>query len=105
MKRLEEIDYPLDPLKRVIRDFLHVEWYEADALREKIKSRSIGADANLLRSQLDELLQAEQLPIDQLNALTANEFETTEDARNWLINVYRQIFPDENPVAHKPNSN
>lgn len=95
MKRLEEIDLPLNPLKKVIRDFLHVEWYEIEALKEKIRSGSIGADTDVLRSQIDELLQADCLPVDQLNALTANEFETSEEAKNWLKEIYRQIFSEE----------
>ncbi len=95
MKDLDEIDSPQDPLKRVIRNFLYVEWYEVEALKEKIHTNTIGADVELLRSQFADLIAQEPLPIDQLNALTGEEFETSDEARDSLKSVYRQIFPDD----------
>ena len=93
MKKIEEIDCPLDPIRKVIRDFLHVEWFEVDELRQKIETRSVGADVGVLRSQFDDLLSADSLPIEQLNALSGNEFETSQEAKAWLSAVYQKIFP------------
>ena len=95
MKDLDKIDRPPDPLKRVIRNFLYVEWYEIEALKEKIRSNTIGADVDLLRSQFIDLLAQEPLPVDQLNALTGEEFETSDEARNSFESVYREIFPND----------
>jgi hypothetical protein len=92
MKDLDEIDLPYIELKHAIRYFLHVEWYETAALKEKIQSRTLGLDVEALRSQFHILLEGGDFPLTQLNELTDQDFESADQARKWLSSIYKEVF-------------
>ena len=82
-----------EPLRSVLRDFCHNEWYEIDELAKIIASGEIGFDAKRLEAQLDALIESQNLPVDPINSLTENEFKSDPEARAWLIDIRSQAFP------------
>lgn len=95
MKKLSEINHPNDPLKRIMREFLHVEWYCIDDLGDKIRSGGLGVDIDALRHQLLQLISGGEVPLQDINDLTANEFEDGEEVKIWADDIYRRIFDVE----------
>jgi hypothetical protein len=81
-----------DPIVRILKDFCHVEWYEVDELAALVKSGSAKFDVNTLRQQFESLLSQPNGIAPPINKLTANEFESDEEARFWLEDVYRKVF-------------
>ncbi|MDC8013733.1 hypothetical protein [Tahibacter soli] len=95
MKKLGEVDHPDDPLKRVMRDFLHVEWCCVDDLRDKIRSSELGLDIDALRKQFLQLISNDEVPLQDINDLTANEFEDAGEVKKWAEGIYRRVFDVE----------
>jgi len=81
-----------EPLKVVLRDFCHVEWYEVGELSEAISNGVTKFDAKLFKNQLNELLASNSAPIQEINTLTGNEFESIEELRAWLTEIQYQVF-------------
>lgn len=81
-----------EPLKTILRDFCHVEWCEIDELARIIKNGITVFNASLLQKQMHELLQSSAIPLDELNRITANEFDSTEEAKKWLSEIFAHIF-------------
>ena len=86
-----------EPLRVVIRDFLHVEWFEVEDLRRAVQGFLPGfkVDVRLLQQQFDEFLVGAELPFKEINALTSNEFESSSEARSWLSDIYGRVFQGE----------
>jgi hypothetical protein len=80
------------PLREILRGYCHVEWFEIEDLREKITHRRIAIDSSLLSSQLLTLKSQESLPIEEINSITSNEFESNSEARAWLDFIYEKVF-------------
>lgn len=82
----------VDPLKSVLHDYCHVEWFELSELVSDIKTDSRNFDVSILRAQfLDVMSNSIGFSI-VANELTGNEFESDEEAMFWLKNIFREIF-------------
>lgn len=82
----------VDPLKSVLYDYCHVEWFELSELVSDIKTDSRNFDVSILRAQfLDVMSNSIGFSI-VANELTGNEFESDEEALFWLKNIFREIF-------------
>ncbi len=81
-----------EPLKTILRDFCHVEWREIDELARIVENGIAVFNAPLLQKQMHELLQASAIPLDELNRITANEFDSAEEAKEWLSEIFAHIF-------------
>jgi NTP pyrophosphatase (non-canonical NTP hydrolase) len=81
-----------EPLSRILKDFCHVEWYEVNELSELVNSGSAKFDIHALREQFEDLLANPAGIASQINEISANEFESDEEARNWLAEIYRRVF-------------
>jgi hypothetical protein len=81
-----------EPIGRVLKDFCHVEWYEVDELAALVSVGAAKFDVNALRQQFESLLSRPDGIATPINKLTANEFESDEEARAWLEDVYRKVF-------------
>lgn len=81
-----------DPLKAVLRNFCHVEWFEVDELAQIIADGQAEFDVDAFRRQLDELLVETDTHLSEINLLTANEFESSGEARAWLGAIRDSVF-------------
>jgi hypothetical protein len=81
-----------EPLKSVLRDYCHVEWYEVAELATDVKTGRQRFDVEALKAQLHKAITDDVCDYLQLNKLTGNEFETDEDARSWLRGIYSEVF-------------
>ncbi|WP_447585016.1 hypothetical protein [Pseudoxanthomonas mexicana] len=81
-----------EPLRVVLRDFCHVEWYEIDELAQLVESGGAKFDVAALEKQIEELLLSGSPPLCEINMLTANEFESGDELRTWLLEIRRRVF-------------
>lgn len=82
-----------EPLETALRNFCHVEWYEIDELAHLVESGEIAFDASSLKKQMLDLIQASDFPLDELNRITSNEFDSAAEAKKWLSEIATRIFP------------
>lgn len=81
-----------EPLRVVLKDFCHVEWYEVDELAEAIKLGGVKFDVTAFEEQLNQLLLSDSVPIEDVNALTGNEFGSQGEVKQWLSEIKEQAF-------------
>lgn len=81
-----------EPLNVVLKDFCHVEWYEVDELAESITVGGVRFDVDAFKVQIAELLRSESMPIEEINALTGNEFESDDEVKAWLSEIHEKVF-------------
>lgn len=82
-----------EPLRTVLRDFRHVEWYEVDELAQWVQGGTASFNLVALDEQLAELLAASaELPVGEIDDPTANEFESADEAKVWLSSVPALVF-------------
>jgi hypothetical protein len=81
-----------EPLKSVLRDYCHVEWFEIDELTGDVANRCQAFDAEALQTQFREAISSGDIPFLEINDLTSNEFESAAAAKAWLEDIYRHAF-------------
>lgn len=81
-----------DLLRMILRDFCFVEWYEVNELSTLVKTGQAKFDVELLERQLTEAIELHEFPLDEINELTGEEFECSDDARSWMKEVRMQVF-------------
>ena len=81
-----------EPIRRILRSFCHVEWYEVDELAVLIKSGRAKFNVDLLKSQFLHLIENSDGMASEINKITSNEFESDEEARAWVVEIYRALF-------------
>ena len=80
-------------LASILRDFCHVEWYEMTELKALALEGDARFDVALFRRELvDCILSHPAIPVVQINSLTGNEFETQDEARQWLVGIQQGLF-------------
>ncbi|MBI3229684.1 MAG: hypothetical protein HYZ45_05750 [Burkholderiales bacterium] len=84
-----------EPLMDVLRSYCHVEWFELNELADDIRYRRCTFDVISLKNQLKQFVASDQIPYDVINAITLNEFHSSEEAQRWLQCIYEAVFPDE----------
>lgn len=82
----------VDPLKSVLRDYCHVEWFELSELASDIKTGERKFDVSVLRKQFLDVMSDFVGFSSVANELTGNEFESDEEALFWLKNIFLEIF-------------
>jgi hypothetical protein len=82
-----------EPIKSVLRDYCHVEWYEVDELAVDIQTECQKFDVKKLKEQFESLITSSQGYSLQINQLTSNEFESEEEVKIWLREIYKTVFP------------
>lgn len=80
------------PIRDILRDYCHVEWYEVSELAEDIKNQNQKFSAAALKHQFEQLINSSNDISPTINKITGNEFETDDEARIWLEDIYRIIF-------------
>ena len=91
-----------EPINYVLKDFCHVEWYDIAALAKLIQSGGAKFDSNLLQHQFESLLSTPFKITSPINELTANEFESEEETRKWLQEIYKKAFSCETIDRRSP---
>jgi hypothetical protein len=81
-----------EPIKSVLRDYCHVEWYEVDELAGDVQSECQKFDVTKLKEQFESLIASSEDYSLQINQLTSNEFESEDDVKIWLRDIYKIIF-------------
>lgn len=81
-----------EPIKSVLRDYCHVEWFEVDELADDVQTGRHKYNVDKLREQFEALISSEEDYSDQINSLTSNEFESREEAKAWLNHIYETVF-------------
>ena len=79
-------------IKEILRNYCHVEWWEVDELVCDVGSGCQKFDVSALKSQFEMLIKSDACIYETINKLTANEFETDEEAKVWLDAIYRKVF-------------
>ncbi|WP_426336028.1 hypothetical protein ACN9MY_20055 [Pseudoduganella sp. R-31] len=81
-----------EPIRSVLRDYCHVEWFEVDELADDVKDGSKKFDIVELKKQFESLLSSQDDVTRLVNSLTFNEFESLEEVHAWLNDIYRVVF-------------
>lgn len=80
------------PIREVLRNYCHVEWWEVDELVDDVNNGRQKFDVTALKFQFDELIKSDEGIYKAINKLTANEFETDEEVKVWLTAIYCRVF-------------
>ena len=67
-----------EPIKSVLRDYCHVEWYEVDELADEVQAGCQKFDVEKLKLQFEALVNSGDDYSHKINQLTSNEFESGE---------------------------
>ena len=49
-------------------------------------------DTSIFKQQLEEMIQNPNKFVDGVNEITANEFEDGDELKEWLENIWSQVF-------------
>ncbi len=86
-------DNSFPPLLRLIlRTFCHVEWYEVHELAAIAKSPDVDFDVAQFKRELMQAMESPRISVEEIHKLTSEEFETEDEARQWLKSVYDKVF-------------
>ncbi|MCB1888700.1 MAG: hypothetical protein KDH20_13925 [Rhodocyclaceae bacterium] len=69
-----------------------MEWFEVGELADEIAGGRQNFDALTLEKQFLYLLEFGEGIYVPINELTLNEFHTDEEAKQWLRNVFNEVF-------------
>jgi hypothetical protein len=81
-----------EPIKSVLQDYCHVEWYEVDELAGDVQTGCQKFDVKKLKDQFEFLVGSGEDYSRQINQLTSNEFESREEVKVWLSGIYQIVF-------------
>ena len=81
----------LDPMKTILQLYCHVECYEVHEIASDMIQPSWKIDVLMLKKQLEEIFQNPNEYINEINEITANEFESCEELKELLVDILDQI--------------
>ncbi|MFZ6642588.1 hypothetical protein ACO0LL_22890 [Undibacterium sp. TC4M20W] len=82
-----------EPIKSILRDYCHIEWFEIDELADEVRNGSKKFDVKELKSQFESMISTTADITQLVNFLTFNEFESMDEVRVWLDDIYKLVFP------------
>jgi hypothetical protein len=83
-----------EPLRQVLRDYLHVEWYELNELISDIQSPKWNVSLDDFKMQLRCAIVQEDLSIEAIRQLTGHEFTRQTELTNWLSVLWSTLFKE-----------
>ncbi len=89
-----------NPLGQVLREYLHVEWYELDELASEVQSPHWGVNLEDFKQQLRTSITQKNLPIDEVCRLTGQEFQNQQELTAWLVEVWSKLFKEPIQCAY-----
>ncbi|WP_116811761.1 hypothetical protein [Steroidobacter cummioxidans] len=81
-----------EPLGMILEGFCHVEWWEVHELAELVQSGNARFDVGALKAQMEAKLADPTGIASPIHKLTLVEFESDEEARAWLQDIYQTVF-------------
>ena len=81
-----------DLLRQVLRTFCYAEWYELSVLAGIVERGDADFDVGQMRKELDLVIEAVEVPFEELNEVTGLGFEDSKEARRWLEEVRTTVF-------------
>lgn len=78
-----------EPMRTVLRDYLHVEWYELDELALDLRRMEWN---DRFKAQLREAIVNDTLQTNLVEALTGQEFRNQSELKQWLIEIWTRIY-------------
>lgn len=83
------------PLSTILRDYCHVEWWEIEELSNDIYKDDWKDLVPVIKKQFIEAINSSELDIRQLEILTGNDFDSHQEAADWLKEIYNVVFNDK----------
>ncbi|KQV40170.1 hypothetical protein [Massilia sp. Root335] len=84
-----------EPIRSVLRDYCHVEWFEIAELADEVLNQRQQFDTALLKSQLESFIKSPNGLRDAVNKLTLNELTSDEEVQLWGKEIYELVFPSD----------
>lgn len=83
-----------EPLRTVLQDYLHVEWYELNELAVDVKNSAWNERVGPFKDQLRRAILDRTLSLESIRALTLNEFEDEEQLNAWLSMIWETLYEE-----------
>ncbi|HWW07793.1 hypothetical protein [Collimonas sp.] len=81
-----------EPIKSILRDYCHVEWFEVDELADDVRNGHPKFNVAELKDQFEWLISTTDDICQVVNDLTLNEFESMDEVHTWLDKIYQEVF-------------
>lgn len=81
-----------EPIRSVLRDYCHVEWFEVAELANDVRQGGQKFDSVLLREQFVDLISNCSDFVLEVNEVTGNEFESEAEVLDWVWGVFSRVF-------------
>ena len=81
-----------EPLRTVMRDYLHVEWYELHEFAADVKAADCEKKFGSFKLQLRAAILTGTPSIETVYALTGQEFESQDQLVTWLKEVWTSLY-------------
>jgi len=85
-----------DSLKKILRDFCHVEWYETTELKEMVSDTSVEGERKKLfgefKKQLSEAIEQAYISPESYESITGDECITNEEVVDRLKIIQYEVY-------------
>jgi hypothetical protein len=92
MESKDRTDEIPEPLRTVLRDYLHVEWYELQELAADVQKPNWNQRVGPFKFQLREAILERTPSVQAIHALTRQEFESKAQLVEWLKKVWASLY-------------
>lgn len=82
-----------EPIKSILRDYCHVEWFEINELADDVRNGNRIFDVVKLKEQFESMMSTTDDVTQLVNSLTLNEFISMDEVHAWLNEIYSVAFP------------
>ena len=83
-----------NPLGQVLRDYLHVEWYELNDLIAEVQSPHWSVSVESFKQQLQSAITQGNLSVESVHQLTGQEFQNQHELTAWLMALWSALFKE-----------
>ncbi|MDI4635815.1 hypothetical protein J7U46_22305 [Pelomonas sp. V22] len=89
---MSSADKAPETLLRVLRDYLHVEWYELDELKADVKPDEWMRRNASFKAELQNSLHGPFPFVSAVNAETGHEFQSEAELVTWLKDLRQSLY-------------
>jgi len=93
-KTMSDMQDVPNPLGQVLRDYLHVEWYELNDLIAEVQSPHWGVGVDSFKQQLQSAITQGNLSVESVRRLTGQEFHSQRELTAWLMELWSALFKE-----------
>jgi hypothetical protein len=87
-----------DPLARTLRAYCNVDALDLDGLRSYLASAKGREQADEFKAQLAAAIEGKILTPAEYERLTGEDFDSPEDLKKWLVQLWRELFGTTPPA-------